>query len=181
MRNDFEPLNRRSFLRLAGTAAAANSSLLRARLFAQTEEAPDTNRATPQNAVVLRSPELELTLDRDDGLPFSYRLTGNGAVLHGEDLGKQLGAIVCRKNPWQFSLLPLKSTRATVTQSSAGFAFQTSADATRTTSFTLRYELHGTTVILTLDDITEAEGYELISVEIPRLVTVNETNSNAWL
>jgi len=181
MRNDFEPLNRRSFLRLAGTAAAANSSLLRARLFAQTEEAPDTNRATPQNAVVLRSPELELTLDRDDGLPFSYRLTGNGAILHGEDLGKQLGAIVCRKSPWQFSLLPLKATHATATQHSADFAFQTSADGARTTSFTLRYELRGATVTITLEDITEAKGYELISVEIPRLITVRESDPHAWL
>jgi hypothetical protein len=181
MRNDFEPLDRRSFLRLAGTAAAATSSLLRPRLFAQNDDAPQTNRPTPQNPILLRSPQLELTLDRGDGLPFSYRLTGNGAILLGEDLGKQLGAIVCRKSPWQFSLLPVKATRATVTQRSAAFAFQTSADGTRTTSFTLRYELRDATVIITLEDITEAEGYELISVEIPRLVAVHETDANAWL
>ena len=181
MRNDFEPLDRRSFLRLAGTAAAATSSLFRPRLFAQNDDAPQTNRPNPQNPILLRSPQLELTLDRADGLPFSYRLTSNGAILLGEDLGKQLGAIVCRKSPWQFSFLPVKATRATVTQSSAAFAFQTSADGTRTTSFTLRYELRDATVIITLEDITEAEGYELISVEIPRLVAVHETDANAWL
>ena len=181
MRNEFQSLNRRGFLLFAGTAAGALPTLFRSRLFAQNDEAPHTDRPNPQNPVILRSAQLELTLDREDGLPFSYRLIGNGAVLRGEELGKQLGAIVCRKSPWQFSLLPLKATRATATQSSAAFVFQTFAGGTRTTSFTLRYKLRDATVIITLEDITEAEGYELISVEIPRLVTVHESEPNAWL
>ena len=183
MRHDFEPLNRRSFLRLTGTgtAAVAMSSLFPSPLFAQNAETPLTDRPDPQNPIILHSPQLELTLDSEDGLPFSYRLTANGAILHGEDLGKQLGAIVCRKSPWQFSLLPLKATHATATQTSAAFAFQTSAGGHRTTSFTLHYELRDATVIITLEDITEADGYELISVEIPRLVTVRESDPNAWL
>jgi hypothetical protein len=183
MRNDFEHLNRRNFLRLtgAGTAAAAASSLFPNTLFAQQDDTPLTTRTSPQNPIVLRSPQLEFTLDREDGLPFSYRLTSNAAVLHGEGIGKQLGAIVCRKSPWQFSLLPLQATRATATQTSAAFAFQTFADTNRTTSFALRYELNGATVVITLEDITEADGYELISVEIPRLVSVHETDPTSWL
>ena len=183
MRNEFEHLNRRSFLRLtsASTAAVAASSLFPHPLFAQQDETPLTTRPSPQNPLVLRSPQLEFTLDREDGLPFSYRLTSNAAILHGEDLGKQLGAIVCRKSPWQFSLLPLKATHATATQTSAAFTFQTSVDVNRTTFFTLRYELSGATVVITLEDITEADGYELISVEIPRLVSVHETDSASWL
>jgi hypothetical protein len=183
MQIELDRLNRRSFLRLTGTgtAAAAISSIFPPTLFAQNDEAPLTDRPNPQNPILLHSPQLELTLDREDGLPFSYRLTANGATLLGEDLGKQLGAIVCHKTPWQFSLLPLKATQVTATQTTADFAFQTSTDGIRTTSFTLRYELRDATVIITLEDITEAEGYELISVEIPRLVTVRESDPDSWL
>jgi Endo-alpha-N-acetylgalactosaminidase len=183
MQNELDRLNRRSFLRLTGTgtAAAAISSLFPPTLFAQNDEAQFTDRPDPQNPILLHSPQLELTLDREDGLPFSYRLTTNGAILHGEDLGKPLGAIVCDKTRWQFSLLPLKATRVTATQTTAAFSFQTSTGGTGTASFTLRYELRDATVIITLEDVAEAEGYELISVEIPRLVTVRESDLNAWL
>ena len=180
---ELQPLNRRGFLRLtgAGTAATAISTLLPHTLFAQADETPLTDRPAPKNPIILRSPQLEIALDREDGLPFSYRLTTNGAILHGEDLGKQLGAVVSRKSPWQFSLLSLKATQATATQTSAAFAFETLADKTRTTSFTIRYELRDANLTITLEDITEAEGYELISVEIPRLLTVRESDPGAWL
>jgi hypothetical protein len=179
MRDNFESLNRRGFL--AGTAATVISSRFPPLLFAQNDEDHLTDRPSPQSPIILQSTELELILDREDGLPFSYRLLGDGAVLHGEDLGKQLGAVVCRKDPWQFSLLPLKASRVTATQTSAAFAFQTTAEGIRTASFTLRYELRGSTVIITLENITESDDYELISVEIPRFVAVRETDSNAWL
>jgi Endo-alpha-N-acetylgalactosaminidase len=180
---ELQPLNRRGFLRLtgAGTAATAISTLLPHTLFAQADETPLTDRPAPKNPVIVRSPQLEIALDREDGVPFSYRLTANGAILHGEDLGKQLGAIVCRKSPWQFSLLPVKATHATATQTSVVFAFETFAGNTSTASFTIRYELRDANLTITLEDITEAEGYELISVEIPRLLTVRESDPGAWL
>ena len=183
MQNELDHPTRRSFLRLTGTgtAAAAISALFPQTLFAQDDTTVIADRPKPRNPIVLHSPQLEVTLDREDGLPFSYRLTASGAVFQGEDLGKQLGAIVCQRFPWQFSLVALKATRATATQTSATFAFETPVNGTRTTSFTLRYDLHDATLIITLEDITEGEGYELISVEIPRLVTIRESDPGSWL
>lgn len=181
MRKEFESLDRRRFLRLAGTATVTTSSHWPRSLFSQEDEIQHTDRPTPKNPVILRSQQLEVVLDREDGLPFSYRLTENAALVRGEDLGKPAAAIVCRKDPWQFSLLPLKATHVTATRSSAEFAFQTLADGARTTSFTVRYELHDRTVLITLEDITEVAGYELISVEMPRLISIRESDPNTWL
>jgi hypothetical protein len=79
MQNEFEQMNRRSFLRLTGTGTAAVTinALLPHHLFAQAQETPLTDRAIPQNPILLRSSQLELTLDHEDGLPFSYRLLAN--------------------------------------------------------------------------------------------------------
>jgi hypothetical protein len=185
MQNEITGMNRRSFLRLTGTgtAVAAINGLLPHSLFAQQNEAPLTDRSKPQNPILLRTQGLELTLDREDGLPFSYRLIANGATLRGEDLGQQLGALVCQKNPWEFSVHPLKATHATSTPTSASFTFETldNDNASPSTSFTLHYELRDTTLLITLQDITESPNYELISVEIPRLVSVREADAGAWL
>jgi hypothetical protein len=82
MQNELDHPTRRSFLRLTGTgtAAAAISALFPQTLFAQDDTTVIADRPKPRNPIVLHSPQLEVTLDREDGLPFSYRLTASGAV-----------------------------------------------------------------------------------------------------
>lgn len=183
MQNETEQMNRRCFLRLTGTttAVAAVGSLLPRSMFGQEKELPLTDRATPQDPVLLRSSQLELILDRKDGVPFSYRLLSNGATLRGEDLGRQVSVILCRKAPWKFIESPVAAAHADITGSTTAFKFEALDNGTRAASFALRYELRDTTVTATLEDIAESPGYELISVELPRMVTVRESDHGAWL
>jgi len=54
------------------------------------------------HAGVLRSPRLEVTLDRDDALPCEYRLLSNQTIIHGENSGRAIGAAVFRDDPREF-------------------------------------------------------------------------------
>jgi hypothetical protein len=61
------------------------------------------------------------------------------------------------------------------------FHFETNNGNAKVASFTLRYELDKATVTNKFEDVTEVLGYEFISVNLPRLVTVREEDPNAWL
>ncbi len=47
--------------------------------------------------------------------------------------------------------------------------------------FTLRYAIDGSTLLVTLEDVHEHDGFELIAVSMPALVTVHEGDKDAWL
>jgi hypothetical protein len=120
---------------------------------------------------------MELILDRNDGVPFAFRLLADGATLRGEDFGRKIPATVCQKAPWKSLSLESSPTDLTTTSDAVEFHFVTNSGNTRAASFTLRYELLRTTLTITLEDVKEFPGYELISVELPRLVTVREEDS----
>src|SRR5579859_4230357 len=96
-------LGRRDFLRLGGSGVvAASLSALWPGIAHPEAEANQTSRKAPQRSQVLRSKELEITLDADDGLPFEYRWRSTAARLRGEDLGMKMTATVCQLDPWRF-------------------------------------------------------------------------------
>jgi len=57
----------------------------------------------PAHTVTLHSPQLEVILNRDSGLPLEYRLLSNQAVIHGENSGRPVAATVFRSDPHQFA------------------------------------------------------------------------------
>jgi hypothetical protein len=183
MQPEHEQLDRRSFLRLsgAGAAVAGTKAIFPNLLFAEQQTAPLTDRTAPVNPVRLHSSEMEVTLDRNDGLPFAFHLSANGATLRGEDFGKKISVTVCQKTPWKFLELETLPTKVKATQNSVDFYFEASNGNTKAASFALRYELDKATVIIKLEDVTEVAGYELISVNLPRLVTVREEDPEACL
>jgi hypothetical protein len=67
------------------------------------------------------------------------------------------------------------------TPNAADFHFEVNSGNSKVASFILRYELHQATVITILHEVKESPGYELISVDLPRLVTVREEDPDAWL
>ena len=77
--------------------------------------------------------------------------------------------------------MPLSATAVHATTTQADFHFQVADTGKPAASFTLRYKADDATVYITLEDVHEAEGYELIQVELPRLVTVREEDGAAWL
>jgi hypothetical protein len=67
------------------------------------------------------------------------------------------------------------------TPSSAVFHFRADFNGTRAAQFSLRYILRGTTLLVTMEAIEEQPGFELIDVSMPSLVTVRESDEQAWL
>lgn len=166
-------LSRRSMLKLgAASVAAAGSHNLLAQLA--------TNSA-PAHSLVLRTPSLELTLDADYATPSSYRLIRSATTFHGADAAIPLKARLCRLSPWAFTDVDLKPSTHTTHSNHADFTFTAQYDTTPAADFTLRYALDHNTVRVTLEDIREHDGFQLISLSMPTLVSVDESDANAWL
>src|SRR5690348_3869075 len=140
MQEETDQLTRRTFLKFSGVAA---TGLAARKLAAQstdstTQEALNT-RSAPSNAIVIRSTDLELVLDGQDGLPYEYRLARGQRRMRGEDLGKPITARVCDKQSWNFSVQPVQVQKANTGKDQVDFFFSV-ADAGRTAaSFTIRY------------------------------------------
>jgi hypothetical protein len=64
---------------------------------------------------------MEVVFDRDDGVPFEFRLLANGAKLRGEEFGKKISATVCQKTPWKFLELETPATTITATPTAVDF------------------------------------------------------------
>ncbi|HZY63456.1 MAG TPA: hypothetical protein VFE38_13130, partial [Edaphobacter sp.] len=172
-------MNRRSFMKSGGAGLLAWTASARWRhLFAQTGLTP---RSMPKDPVILRSPELEVVLDRKDALPYRYRILGSGINMRGEDLGGNLLAIVCSVKDWKFRPITVKVASAKATGNQADFFCQAAWDNKTAVTFVLRYIVDGPTVHLTMEDVQEQNGFELIQVELPRLATVTQEEDGAWL
>jgi hypothetical protein len=130
--------------------------------------------------ISLRSPQLEVLLDRATGLPSEFRLPG-GAVIHGADPSRAVTATVFRTSPYGFLQVNLKPERVQTTATRADFSFTAQYEAADAGSFTVRYELQGAAVFVSLEAIDEKPGFQLINVGTPDLATVREEDGGGWL
>jgi len=183
MQPEHEQLDRRGFLRLsgAGAAVAGTKAIFPHLSFGEAQPVPLTDRTAPVNPIRLHSSEMEVTLDRNDGVAFAFHLSANGATLRGEDFGRKISVTVCQKTPWKFLELETSPKDVKATRSAVDFHFEANSGNVKVASFTLRYELDKATVTIKLEDVMEVRGYEFISVNLPRLVTVREEDPDAWL
>jgi hypothetical protein len=172
-------IDRRKFLAVSGAGLACLTSAPRWAGALAYGDSPQ--RSQPLNPVVIKSAQLEVVLDRGDALPFEYRLPALQTRMRGEDHGGQMTFTVCRRKPWGFvtSLVAASSVHATDTQ--ADFQLHCSYDGQPAVSAVVRYVVDGPTLHITLEDIEENAGYELIEIGMPRLVTVREEDGPAWL
>jgi len=174
MQPEFESLSRRAFLKLTGAALATAAH-------AQSTPPAAPNRPAPTHPITLRTAALELQLDPVDGLPFFYRLAG-GAVFHGETTTTAPAIRLCRLTPRDYATISVAAGTIRHTATTADVPFTAHyTPAEPAVSFTLHYELDHATLHVSLTDIHEHPGFELISVTLPALVTVTEEQPNAWL
>ena len=174
-----EALNRRSFLKLgaAGLAAAGAESLL-PNAFAEEQG----TRSAPAHAVTLRSDTIELLLDPGDGVPYEYLLRRSGVRFAGEGFGLPLKATVHSRAPFGFATVAVRPVGNEVSDTTADFHFTAFyASNAAAADFTLRYAIEGSTVRVTLEDVKERPGFEFISLSMPSVVTVSESDEGAWL
>jgi hypothetical protein len=174
-----EELNRRSFLKLGvgGFATAGTSSLLQ-KAFAEEQG----TRSAPAHPISLRSNVIEVLLDPADGVPFEYVLRRSDVRFTGEGRGQPLRATVHSKAPFGFVTVAVRPAGNKVSDSVADFHFTAFyAPNAPAANFTLRYAIEGSTVRVTLEDVKERSGFEFISLSMPSLVTIRESQDGAWL
>lgn len=180
MQEESIKFNRRTFLRLSGTGAVlAGTNMLLPSAMQGEGYMLMTSRKAPEKAITLHSAQLQVVLDGKDGLPFEFHLAEN--LLRGEAFGKPMSVRLFRQNPQGFTDVSVSASKVTNTQEKADFFFQAVYNGTPAATFTIRYVLKGTTLTITLEDIKEMQGYELISIDMPSLVTVRNDDKKAWL
>ena len=91
--------------------------------------------------LVLRSPQLQVTLQRETGLPAQFRLQSNGAVIYGAEPDHPVTATVFQAQPHQFQTVTLQPQSVKSTATRADFAFEVAYGGRPAASFTLRYQL----------------------------------------
>jgi hypothetical protein len=173
-------INRRKFLTVGGAGLAAFTSAPRWAGALALADSPQ--RTEPPNPVIIKSAQLEVVLDRADGLPYEYRLPALQTRMRGEDLGGQIAATLCRRKPWGYvTSLVVGATSVQASETQADFQLHFNYDSEPAVSAVLRYAVDGATLHITLEDIKENPGYELIEMAMPRLVTIREEDGPAWL
>ncbi len=122
---------------------------------------------------------MKLSLDRKDGLPVEYDLSGRR--MRGELFGKQIAATVCNLERWTFATTSVAANSVKSSGTQADFPFEVTTEGKPAARFTVRYRLDGATVYVTLEDVHEYENFQLIEVSLPDLATVREEDGAAWL
>ena len=169
-------LSRRRLLKLGAASVAA------ARTSAMLPQFAAKEASSPKRPLVIRSSAMELTFDADNGLPYSYQFVRSGTVFAGEVTGAALKARLFRFSPRAYADIELHPASHHTAAGRAYFTFSAKYDqGSPAADFTLRYALEGSTVRVTLEEVREYKGFELISLSMPSLVCVDEQERGAWL
>jgi hypothetical protein len=131
--------------------------------------------------IVLRSPQLEVVLGKDRGLPSEYRLRSNQGAIHGAEPEQDVTATIFEAHTHQFQEVKLQPRDVRTTPTRADFSFTAKRDGVSAASFVLRYELRAATLTVSLEDIQENAGYELIDVATPDLASIHEEDGAGWI
>lgn len=173
-------IERRDFLKAGGAGLVGLASSKS--LFGLPSYAAQQERNAPKKPVILRSPQLELILDPQDALPFQFRLLTLKTTIRGEDQGGKIAVTLCRLGPRTFKAAPvIAPSWVDVTPSKADFRFEAAFDGTPSAAFTVRYVVEDSSIFITLEDIVEQPGYELIDVAMPCLASIREEDGAGWL
>ena len=150
------------------------------KIFSPADSAASGNaRHLPGNPILLKSRLLTVTFDSADGLPFCYEFAGSR--VWGEDVGKPVTAVLCQTRPRVYSTVPLQVAGVKRTDTSVVFTYEVASNHSLSARFSVRYAIEGASLIVTMEDVVEQPGFELIEVALPNLVTVREKDQSAWL
>lgn len=142
-------------------------------------QARRSTRQAPQDPLTLRSNELEAVFDPHHGLPYAYRFKGQR--IWGDTTGLPASAIVCRLQPRTYRTVPIQAVSTEQTSRSLTFHFHAGFGDTPAATFDLQYALEGTSLLVTMESVKEHNGYQLIELALPQLMTVREEDGLAWM
>ena len=132
-------------------------------------------RHAPADALWLKSDQVEISFDPADGSPYSYHFKGRR--MWGGDTPT---AILCQLTPRAYKSVQLTSPKLERTADSLNFIYTASFAQDHAVSFRLRYRLQGAALALTMEDVQEQNGFQLIEVALARLISVREEDGAAW-
>jgi hypothetical protein len=136
-------------------------------------------RQAPRRPLFLRSATLAVTLDAEDGLPYSYAF--GGETMWGEDAGQPAVAIVCRLHPRSYVKIPLKVAEVRSEEHSVRFLCEVSIEEQTCVRFVLHYAINESSLVVRTEEVVEQHGFELIEVSMPSLVTVRSDEEAGWM
>jgi len=172
MEQDSLNLNRRSFVKLAAaTGIGVDVS----------EKTYAGEPREPGPTVVLQSSSLKVTLNSSTGIPSRYQLLGNKGELMGDDVASPIQVRVCRKNPWSQIALSVKVRTSNQQNGNATFVMYATLGDIEAIEFHLNYSVEASRLTISLAQVLEKNGFELLEVRLPALVTVRKTQENAWM
>jgi hypothetical protein len=136
-------------------------------------------QATPAGPVVLQSEDLVVKIGRENGLPYQYLY--KKAPIRGVDSPHLLQVVLCRLQPRTYITLSIAPAGIQSTADEADIQYTISYQKQLAASFHLRYKLNGSSLVITMEDVEERKGFELIETSMPDLATVREEDGQGWL
>ena len=171
-------MQRRGFLKLSSLGAAGLAS--RSFWSFWPADAVAEERRAPADPLILQSPAVKIVFDQNDGLPYEYRLAADRRI-SGEAFAQKIKATVCDTRAWTFPSFDVQPSGNHIRSDGVDFSFSLQQNATPAAQFVIRFQLSGATLTITLEDVREFSGFELIEVALPCLAAVREEDGGAWL
>ncbi len=156
-----------------------------------------------ENEVKLRSTLLEITFDSKDGLPLWYDLPKLKEQFNGKEDGQTI-RIVLKKviksanrsiqsilnktgngeiflpNKTDTVIIPLLK-QIYIQKKQADVRYEAFLENLKIVSFSIRYIVENLTVFITIADVIEENGYELVEIQTKSLVSIAQKVGNEWL
>jgi len=126
----------------------------------------------PEGPVVLQSKDLQVKIDRANGLPFQYLY--RKSLIRGMDSAHLLHVVICRMQPRAYIPLAIAPAGIQSTADQADIQYTISYQKQPAASFHLRYKLNGSALVITMEQVQERKGFELIETSMADLATVRE-------
>jgi hypothetical protein len=172
MRKELSVVNRRTFLRLAtatGVSAKFSGDCL--------GEGLDGGAA----GVILSSSELSVAINEKTAIPLKYTLAKSGVSLAGDDRAMSAEVLICRKDPWKFDAVSGSVLSVHKEKGAVRFEMSAKSGSEVAATFNLIYKVDRTRLMVSLEDVHESSGFELLEVRLPALVTVRKSAANGWM
>lgn len=141
---------------------------------------PQARREAPANPLVLSNAEVQVILDATTGLPRAFK-TASGAQIAGMPWEAGIVVAVHRLDP-RASIAREVAPREVSTRSDrAALRFAVEWSGVLVAEFQLVYMLSGSCLSITLEEIVESAGFEMVQVELPALVSITDSDKTSWI
>jgi len=136
-----------------------------------------TNR---QTTVVLNDCGLKVFINKQTGMPYSYNYKGEN--IWGADSLKNIDVIICKLVPREYVTVKARAELVNQTSVSADFLCKAVYKNLTAATFHLKYLLNGASLVLTVENVSEQNGFEFIESWLPNLATMREEDGQSgWL